>query len=289
MEVYAAMIDNMDQGIGRIVSALEQKGELDNTLILFLQDNGACEEPIGIEKLFDSEKFEKLEQKPMQPDELQFKMIPDYTRDGKPLRMGIGVMPGQADTYIAYGLPWANVSNTPFKLYKHWVHEGGISTPLIVHWPQGIKYKNEYRDQPGHLIDIMATCVDAANATYPTKYEDNEIIPMEGKSLFPAFADKPIDREALFWEHEGNRAIRIGNWKLVARAWTDSKFGRSELNKWELYDLEADRTEINNLALKYPERVKEMSDQWIKWANRLGVLPWPWPDYLSDQNNRSSH
>jgi arylsulfatase len=276
MEVYAAMVDNMDQGIGRIVNALEQKGKLDNTLILYLQDNGACEEPIGIEEMFDAERHGKIEKKPMQPDELQFRMFPDYTRDGKPLRMGIGVMPGPADTYIAYGLPWANASNTPFKLYKHWVHEGGISTPLIAHWPKGIQGTNELRDQPGHLIDIMATCVDVAGADYPQEYNGNQIIPIEGRSLLPAFADNPIDREALFWEHEGNRAIRLGKWKLVARAWTDSEFGRSDLNKWELYDLEADRTELYNLSEQYPERVKDMTEQWINWANRVGVLPWPW-------------
>ena len=282
MEVYAAMVDNMDQGIGRIVHALEQKGELDNTLIFYLQDNGACEEPIGIEEVFDSERHEKLERKPMRPDELQLRMFPEYTRDGKPLRMGIGVMPGPADTYIAYGLPWANASNTPFRLYKHWVHEGGISTPLIVHWPKGIESTNELRDQPGHLIDIMATCVDAAEAQYPEEYQGHEIIPMEGRSLLPAFANLPIDREALFWEHEGNRAIRMGKWKLVARAWTDSECGRSGLNKWELYDLDADRTELNNLASQYPDRVKAMSASWVEWAQRLHVLPWPW-DYELDQ------
>jgi len=282
MEVYAAMIDNMDQGIGRIVNALEKKGELDNTLILFLQDNGACEEPIGIEELFDAERHSKREMKPMQPDELQFRMFPEYTRDGKPLRLGIGVMPGPADTYIAYGLPWANASNTPFKLYKHWVHEGGISTPLIAHWPQGIKSKNELRNQPGHLIDIMATCVDVAGADYPKQYKGKEIIPMEGRSLVPTFTNQSIEREALFWEHEGNRAIRVGKWKLVARAWSDSEFGRDDLNKWELYDLDADRTELNNLAAKYPERVKEMTAQWVNWANRLGVLPWPW-DHKFDE------
>jgi arylsulfatase len=282
MEVYAAMVDNMDQGIGRIVNALDDKGELDNTLILFLQDNGACEELIGIEKMFDAERHAKIEKKPMQPDEIQFRMFPEYTRDGKPLRLGIGVMPGPADTYIAYGLPWANASNTPFKLYKHWVHEGGISTPLIVHWPQGIKSKNELRNQPGHLIDIMATCVDVADAEYPKEFKGEKILPMEGRSLFPAFSENEIDREAIFWEHEGNRAIRVGKWKLVARAWTDSEFGRSDLNKWELYDLDADRTELNNLSAQYPQRVKEMTAQWVSWANRLGVLPWPW-DHKVDQ------
>jgi arylsulfatase len=282
MEVYAAMVDNMDQGIGRIVNALDEKGELDNTLILFLQDNGACEEPIGVEEYPDTERYEKMGMKPMQADELQFRMFPEYTREGKPVRLGIGVMPGPADTYIAYDLPWANASNTPFRLYKHWVHEGGIATPLIVHWPNGIKSKNEFRDQPGHLIDIMATCVDVAGADYPKEYKGREIIPMEGRSLVPAFTDQVIEREVLFWEHEGNRAIRVGKWKLVARAWTDSKFGRDDLNKWELYDLEDDRTETKNLVEKYPDRVKEMAALWKSEAKRLGVLPWPW-DHEVDQ------
>jgi arylsulfatase len=282
MEVYAAMVDIMDQGIGRIVNALKEKGDFDNTLIFFLQDNGACEEPIGVEEYPDTERYENMGIKPMQADELQFRMFPEYTREGKPVRLGIGVMPGPADTYIAYDLPWANASNTPFRLYKHWVHEGGIATPLIVHWPNGIKSKNEFRDQPGHLIDIMATCVDVAGADYPKEYKGREIIPMEGRSLVPAFTDQVIEREVLFWEHEGNRAIRVGKWKLVARAWTDSKFGRDDLNKWELYDLEDDRTETKNLVEKYPDRVKEMAALWKSEARRLGVLPWPW-DHEVDQ------
>jgi len=280
MEVYAAMVDNMDQGIGRIVNSLKQKGEMDNTLIFFLQDNGACAETIGVEEMYDAERYEKMERKPMQSDELQFRMFPRYTRDGKPMRNGIGVMPGPADTYIGYDIPWANASNTPFRLYKHWVHEGGISTPLIVHWPDGFESKGELRDQPGHLIDIMATCVDAAGADYPKEYNGENITPMEGRSLLPAFVDKPIEREALFWEHEGNRAIRLGKWKLVARTERFLRITNADLNAWELYDLDADRTETNNLAEQYPDRVKEMSAQWEQWANRLGVLPWPWLDYI---------
>tara|TARA_Y100000034_G_C6818013_1_gene368183 strand:- start:294 stop:1115 length:822 start_codon:yes stop_codon:yes gene_type:complete len=269
----------MDQGIGRIVNTLESNGELDNTLIFFLQDNGACEEPIGVEEMFDAERHAGIENKPMKPDDLQFRMFPEYTRDGKPLRMGIGVMPGPADTYIAYDLPWANASNTPFRLYKHWVHEGGIATPLIVHWPEGIKGKNEFRDQPGHLIDIMTTCVDVAGADYPEEYMGNKIIPMEGRSLVPAFNDQPIQRDALFWEHEGNRAIRIGKWKLVARTKQWMHVPELKLSDWELYHMEADRTEINNLANKYPDRVKAMAAQWEEWGNRTGVLPWPWDTF----------
>lgn len=138
--------------------------------------------------------------------------VPKQTRDGYPVRMGPMVMPGGPDTYVAYGRGWATVSNTPLREYKHWVHEGGISTPLLAHWPKGITAKGELRKQPGHLIDIAATCVDLAGAIYP-----KDATPLEGKSLRPAFADKPIDREALFWEHEGNRAVRVGDWKLVAK------------------------------------------------------------------------
>jgi arylsulfatase len=218
----------------------------------------------------------------MKPDELQYRMFPEYTRDGKPVRLGVGVMPGPADTYIAYDLPWANASNTPFRFYKHWVHEGGISTPLIIHWPNGIRAENEFRNQPGHLIDIMATCVDVAGAEYPSEYKGNKIIPMEGKSLVPAFNDEPIERKALFWEHEGNRALRIGKWKLVARTKQWMHVPELKLSDWELYDMESDRTETNNLADNYPGRVKEMAALWEKEAKRLGVLPWPWLDYVEE-------
>ena len=126
-------------------------------------------------------------------------------------------MAGDADTWVAYNEEWANVSNTPYRLYKHWVHEGGIITPLIVHWPKGIQYKGELRRQPSHLIDIMATCIDIAGIEYPKEYNMNKIQPFEGKSLVPAFSDKPLQRDLIFWEHEGNRAIRAGNWKLVSR------------------------------------------------------------------------
>jgi arylsulfatase len=151
-------------------------------------------------------------------------------------------------------------------MYKHWVHEGGISSPLIVHWPNRIKETGALRNQPGHVIDIMATCVDIAGANYPTRFKGQEIQPMEGKSLAPAFAGKSIEREAIYWEHEGNRAIRKGKWKLVAK-------GRK--GPWELYDMEADRTETNDLAEQHPDRVKEMADMWQAWAERANVLPWP--------------
>ena len=265
MEVYAAMVDCMDQGIGRIVSELNKTGNLDNTLIFFLADNGGCAEEYGSRSPIKPDPSKEVILKPMDKNELQRDMQPKVTRDGRPVRTGEGVMPGPADTYIAYGRPWANASNTPFRLYKHWVHEGGIATPLIVHWPAGVRGRGKLRHQPGHLVDIMATCVDVADAKYPGEYKDHKITPAEGKSLAPAFRNKPIEREALYWEHEGNRAVRKDKWKLVSK----------HPGGWELYDLKADRTELNNLAQKYPQKVEQLKSLYESWANRCGVQPWP--------------
>ncbi len=279
MEVYAAMVDRMDQGIGKIVSALEETGNLDNTVIMYLQDNGGCAE--GMRE--NGEPYPPVDTtialQPMEAEELQMDMIPQFTRDGKPVKYGKGITPGPADTYVAYGKGWANVSNTPFRMYKHWVHEGGISTPLIVHWPAGIQSQGELRNQPGHLIDIMASCVDLAEATYPEKLYGNPIKPMEGKSLVPAFNDQTIDRTAIYWEHEGNRAIRQGKWKLISSADFNPFYwwGTEEIpeNQWGLYDLEADRSELNNLSADYPEKVAELSTLWLNWASENGVIPHP--------------
>jgi arylsulfatase len=269
MEVYAAMIDRMDQGIGRIVTALKKTHQLENTLVLFLQDNGGCAETVGREGSMT--RPEKPTLPPMGPDELQLVVQPKQTRDGFPMLHGRQVMPGPADTFIAYGKSWANVSNTPFREYKHWVHEGGIATPLVAHWPAGIKRKGELEHQPGHLIDIMATCVDLAGAAYPKQFGGQNILPMEGRSLVPAFQGKTIEREALCWEHEGNRAIRVGQWKLVAK---------SPGGQWELYDMQSDRTEMHDLAALEPQRVQAMTAQWEAWAKRAHAIPWPWkPPY----------
>jgi arylsulfatase len=270
MEVYAAMIDNMDQGIGRIVEALRNTGQYDNTLVFFLQDNGGCAETIGRmapKTQKQTVRGDRPTLAPTKPEELLKTSVPAQTRDGWPVLMGPGVLPGPADTFIAYGQGWANVSNTPFREYKHWVHEGGISTPLIAHWPAAIKAKGELRQQPGHLIDIMATCVDVAAAKYPVEHKGNKLTPLEGRSLVPAFTDRPIEREAIYWEHEGNRAIRIGKWKAVAK---------SPAGKWELYDMEADRTELHNLAAKESERLKGAAMRWEVWAKRANALPWIW-------------
>lgn len=237
MAIYAAQVDSMDQGIGRIVDALRKTGRLDNTLIVYMQDNGACAE--GGNLGFERHSF-------------------DYAAD--PDRLGTD------RTFASYGLCWANAGNTPFRRYKHHVHEGGIATPLVAHWPTGFKARGELRRQPAHLIDIMATCVDIGGATYPTRFNDVEIQPMEGRSLAGAFAGDVIDREAIYWEHEGNRALRVGDWKLVASGAT---------GPWELYDLAADRTELNDLAAEQPERAKRMAAMWEAWGKRANAWPPP--------------
>jgi arylsulfatase A-like enzyme len=223
MEVYAGMVDCMDQGIGRVMNSLEKKGIKENTLVFFLQDNGGCAEEFGFKaNIQPHHKDVKADEiHPMQAGEFQTDMVPRYTRDGRPVFVGKGLKPGGDDTYLGYGKPWANASNTPFRMYKHWVHEGGISTPLIVHWPAGIKAKNEYRNQPGHLIDIMATCIDVGDGIYPDHFNNNTIIPFEGKSLAPAFENRDLENRAIFWEHEGNKAVRLGKYKLGSD-WLDA-------------------------------------------------------------------
>ncbi|MFZ5829913.1 MAG: arylsulfatase [Planctomycetota bacterium] len=266
MEVYAAMIDSMDQGIGRIVSSLEQAGQLENTLILFMQDNGGCAEGVGRRE--EMTRPEKPTLPPIAADALRQDIIPKQDRAGFPTLQGPNFMPGPADTYIAYGQGWANVSNTPFREYKHWVHEGGVSTPLVAHWPKGIaaQRRNQLEQQPAHLIDVMATCVDVANASYPNEAGGQKIQPMEGVSLRPAFAGQSLARaQPIFWEHEGNRAIRSGKWKLVSK----------HAGPWELYDMEADRTELNDLAAAHPQIAQELESTWQVWAARAGVQPWP--------------
>lgn len=264
MEVYAAMVDRMDQGIGKIMNSLKQTGRYDNTLVLFMQDNGGCAEGLGRKTSSTQTTRANAPEEPMNRNELQFDMVPKKSRDGWPVLQGPGVMPGPADTYIAYGRGWANVSNTPFREYKHWVHEGGISTPLIAHWPKGIKRHGELENQPGHLIDIMATCVDLSSAEYPTTHNGQKITPLEGRSLKPAFTNQAIEREAIYWEHEGNRAIRVGDWKLVAKGAAGS---------WELYNIRTDRSELNDLAEDEPTRVRTLAAMWQKYAERAAVLP----------------
>lgn len=283
MEVYAAMITRMDKGIGKIVEKLKSTQNLENTLILFLQDNGGCAETLNWQKR--NNHFDTLQTQAVYPvmnvDQLQTEMFPRQNREGFPvILMGEKVLAGSDQTYHAYGPNWANVSNTPFRMFKHWVNEGGISTPLIAHWPETIKDKGEIRHQPGHLIDIMATIVDVSKSEYPEKFNGIEIVPLTGKSLLGVFeANEEIDREAIYFEHEGNRGLRKGKWKLVSKAYSEAgKFRKTDkipIEQWELYDMEKDRTELNNLANEYPEVVSELSNKWKEWAVETNTVPKP--------------
>jgi arylsulfatase A-like enzyme len=252
MEVYAAQIDRMDQGIGRILQALEDTGQLDDTLVIFMADNGACAEDIP---------------EGVSVDELvnRLMLARSHTRSGEPVQFGNNParMPGPENTYQSYGTAWANLSNTPFRFYKHWIHEGGIATPLIFHWPAGIAARNEVRHSPGYLPDIMATLLDVTGTPYPETFPGRDLAPLEGHSLRSAFAGEQASRPPMFWEHEGNAAVRTGKWKLV----------RDYPKPWELYDMQADRTELNDLAARHPDRVREMAAQYEAWAARCGVIP----------------
>ena len=269
MEIYAAMVTSMDRGIGRIVDTLRESGKLDNTLILYCQDNGGCAEGFGRKVRAANERGGPIIAGPrpdaptMQPlpDEAFIgSMVPPQTRDGYPIRGGVHATSGGPDTYIAYGQGWANVSNTPFREYKHYVHEGGIATPLIAHWPAGIKTPARLDDTPSHLVDVMATAIDLSGATYP---KDKKVRPVAGASLRPIFDEGVLEPRQLFWEHEGNRAVREGKWKLVAM----------EGQPWELYDIETDRSELHDLAGQHLDLVTRLSDDWYRWATRDAVLP----------------
>jgi|TARA_B100001964_G_C14251310_1_gene610068 arylsulfatase len=274
MEVYAAMVDNMDQGIGRVVAEFERQGTLDDTLIFFLQDNGGCAEGFG---RYKSKRPYRADLKPLGTNDLQSRIWPPMqTRDGRPVRNGPDAMAGPADSFTGYARGWANVSNTPFREYKHFAHEGGISTPLVAHWPKGIdsSLNGKLNHQPGHVIDLMATCLEVADIPHPKKFGGKDIQPLEGVSLQPAFKGKKLKRkEALFFEHHLNCAVRDGQWKLVRYGET----GREpKLRPWELFDMSKDRTETNDLSKKHPDKVKALNDKWEQWAARARVKPWPW-------------
>ena len=228
MAVYAAAVAHMDKAIGDLVAGLKERGELDNTLILFLSDNGGNAEG-----------------------------GPNGRSEGDPSKPNSDWFCGES---------WAFLENTPFRRYKHFNHEGGIATPLIAHWPAGIKARDELRSQPGHLIDILPTCLEVAGAAPLKERAGVAVLPPEGRSLLPAFANEAIQRDALFWEHEGNAAVRVGDLKLV-------RAGRN--GAWELYDLKRDRTEQHDLAASQPDKVKELADKWEAWALRANVKPYP--------------
>ena len=226
MAVYAAMIDRMDQNIGRILAKISALGKQENTLVIFLSDNGGCEGAAN------------------------------YTPE---------VPPGPVESYRSVDAPWANASNTPFRKYKAWDHEGGICTPFIAYWPKIIKNGGGITDQVGHIIDIMATLADIAGATYPSEYKDRRVLPLEGKSLLPIFRGKQRKgHDALFWQIAPgrHRAVRSGKWKLVST---------SKDAHWELYDMQTDRFEMHNLAQTYPQEARELREHYFKWAEKVGI------------------
>jgi len=251
MAVYAAQIDCLDQNVGRILGALRSAEVERNTLILFLSDNGAASQggdrgELGAEGLNRSVRGGS------------------WRRDGHPMRAGNhpSVMPGPHDTFATYGPAWANVSTTPFRGYKQKNHEGGIATPLIVHWPTTVTQGGAITREVGHVMDVMATCLDVAGVDYPPQWNDKPILPLEGKSLLPVLKGKSREgHQALFWQYGGRRAVRAGSWKLVSE----------KDQPWELYDMQKDRTEMDDLAERESARVKEMSTMHDQWAERVGV------------------
>jgi arylsulfatase len=284
MEVYAAMVDRMDRGIGQIVAELERRKVIDNTIIVYLQDNGGCAEGYG--RGSNAARIKNVKFEPLGRDGLQKKIWPPMqTRDGRPVRTGPEAVSGPEDSFVAYGQGWANVSNTPFRGYKHHGHEGGISTPFIVHWPKGIAKdrRNTIAHDPTHLIDVMPTFMAVAGRKYPKEHAGEKIQPMEGVSLLSALAGKLITRTApLCFEHHGNLAMRDGRWKIV------STFRRNQPTKWELYDMVADRTELIDLAGKEPQRLREMVGKWQVWADRVGVQPWPFKNKRRAKKKKGS-
>ena len=251
MAVYAAQIERMDRGIGQILAKLRETGQQENTVVVFLSDNGGCAEFLREDTDEDGHPG-------------RYGMP---TPDGRRVRVGNTpqITPGSDDTFASYDLSWANASNTPFRLYKHWVHEGGIATPMIVHWPGG-GLQSRITHEPCHIIDLMPTFLDMARASHPLEYGGRSVQALEGVSLLPLLRGQHWERSVpVFWEHEGNRAVRQGQWKLVSK----------HPGSWELYDMEADRTELDNLAESEPQRVRSLASQYEKWADRCGVLPWP--------------
>jgi arylsulfatase len=249
MAVYAAQVARMDKGIGRVLDALRRRGLEENTLVMFLSDNGGCAELLA--------------------EDGHSARYATQTPDGRAIRTGNhrGVRPGGADTFMSYDLSWANASNSPFRLYKHWVHEGGIATPLVAQWPARCPAKRIVH-APCHITDFMATCLEVAGAPYPVEYDGRAITPLEGESLLPALQGREWQRQRpIFWEHEGNCAMREGEWKLVCKFPGD----------WELYNMAEDRTELYDLRAQDRPRAERMIRDYQEWAARCGVREWPLP------------
>jgi arylsulfatase A-like enzyme len=238
MATFAAMIEIVDRNVGRVVEDLKANGELENTCIFFLSDNGACAEwdPYG----FDDDPYPQ--NKLYKGDEL--KKI------------------GQKGTFHSYGTAWANASNAPFSSYKHYTYEGGISSPAIVHFPSSVKASGSINRETQHVMDVAATILDLADVRYPEKWKGETLYPIEGQSLLPLIEGRATSSRPLYFEHEGNRGVRDGKWKLV---WTNYE------KQWELYDIQKDRTETRNIARSHPNKVANLSKQWHAWAERCLV------------------
>ena len=241
MAIYAAMVDRLDQNVGRLLDELRAHNELDNTLILFTSDNGACFEwdPNG----FD---VQSSRNNVLHWDDQLKKM-------------------GGPETFHSVGSGWANASNTPWRLYKHYNHEGGIASPGIVHWPARLSHRGAINQTPTHIVDIFPTLVESAEIDQWNDLEGREAPPLAGRSLLPILRGTPGPERDLFFEHQGNRAIRRGNWKLTALR------GKP----WELYDIESDRIEMNDLAASQPSVVRGLSTAWNEWATENNVTPLP--------------
>jgi arylsulfatase A-like enzyme len=252
MQVYAAQVDRMDRGIGRIVRTLRETGQLDDTLFVFLSDNGASPE--------------MLPQTPIDKFLARTDILPRATRDGRPIRVGntTDIDPGPEDTYASYGRAWANLSNTPFRYYKRWVHEGGIAAPFIAHWPAGNLAGETVVHSPFQLVDVVPTVLEATGVPYPARYHGRHILPLEGVSMLSASRGGGPDDHTLYWEHTGNAALRDSRWKVV----------REYPHDWELYDIQHDRSELHDLSGSEPDVVVRLSRRWQQWADRVGVRPW---------------
>ncbi|WP_235019887.1 arylsulfatase [Ruania rhizosphaerae] len=255
MEVYAAQVTRMDAGIGQIVHTLERQGQLDNTIVIFLSDNGGSAEsqPVGIIDDAMAQRLPALNRR---------------TRSGEPIQRGDSpaISPGPENTWASYGRAWSNLSNAPFREHKSFVHEGGIAAPFIAHWPDGIRDGGVVRDTPHQLTDLMPTILEAAGITYPHSLLGRDLLPLEGVSMLPTWhglTHESSGSRMLFWEHLGNAAARYGAWKLV----------RTYPGDWELYNLEQDRSELCDLASQYPDVVNDLRTAYEQWAARCGVIP----------------
>ncbi len=251
MEVYAAMVTEMDNAIGKILKQIEDNNEWENTIIIFLSDNGACSETLPLDEIAEFRRAKNL--------------MDTRTRDGRKVVLGNDpdVMPGGEDTYASYGVAWANVSNTPFRLYKRYTHEGGVMSPFIIHWQAGNLANGKVNTSTFQLVNVAPTLYDALGVTYPDNLNGSKLEPLAGGSMLPALISAESANSQLWWEHIGNAAIIRGKWKLVRQYdWN-----------WELYDLTTDRNELKNLASANPDLVAELSAEWEKLANRYGVIP----------------